>query len=172
MSPRVSTLVLCSFILCCSASAGPRKASGPSSGPLSEVSASFPGDVQVKQRGRLIEFCPDGVGPGFLGSKNVSAATLEDFAYLYLYFFSDYYALPKWRKRGDAASTAEQVLSKRAYRGCKKASSRETARCILLDLSRNGRIKLLFIRYDEGQRNAGVEDIAKELLEKKPAGNP
>jgi hypothetical protein len=40
--------------------------------------------------------------------------------------------------------------------------------CALLDLSRNGRIKSMFVRYDENRRNIVPEDISKELS-RKPA---
>jgi len=38
---------------------------------------------------------------------------------------------------------------------------------VLLSLSRNGRIKLLFIRYDEGQRNVVRGNMTGQLAEKK-----
>ena len=64
------------------------------------------------------------------------------------------------------------MLSKPDYRKCKDENSREAARCVLRDLSRAGRIKLIFVRYDEGERNVVPENIADELSEKKPVPRP
>jgi hypothetical protein len=135
--------------------------------PLNEIATSFPGSIKLNEKGRLLEFCPDETCDGFVISNNVSMATLKDFAYLYIYYFSDYLAyLPEWRKHDDAKNTAERVLSKPEYRDCQEDNSRESARCVLLSLSQKGAIRLIFIRYDEGKRNVVPEDIFKEL---KPA---
>jgi len=136
--------------------------------PLKQVTETFPKSIGLKNKGKLLEFCPDNTCHGFSASDNISVATLKDFAYLYVYFFSDYYALPEWRSKEDVKNTAERVLSKPEYSGCRKENSRESARCVLLDLSRNGKIKLLFIRYDEGQRNVVHENISEQLSEKSP----
>jgi hypothetical protein len=138
-------------------------------GPVQVVAKSFPGSVELKEAGRLIEFCPDGAGDGFVGPKGLPVPTLEDFAYLYIYYFSDYYDLPDWRKRPDAAKQAEEVLLRPEYGDCMKKVPRETARCILLHLSRDKKIKLIFVRYDEGRRNVVKEDIVKKLSQKGPA---
>jgi hypothetical protein len=138
--------------------------------PLETVTASFPRSIKLKNRGRLLEFCPDETCDEFVASNDVSVATMKDFAYLYIYYFSDYLVyLPEWRNHNDAKNTAERVLSKPEYRSCKKDDSREAARCVLLELSRNGKIKLLSIRYDEGARNVVPENIAEQLSEKKSA---
>jgi hypothetical protein len=139
--------------------------------PLQEIKNSFPGSIKLSEKRRLLEFCPDETCDGFLASNDVSMATLKDFAYLYIYYFSDYLVyLPEWRQHDDATRAAEGVLSKPEYRNCRKDYGREASRCVLLDLSRGGRIKLLFIRYDEGQRNVVHENIADKLIEKK--GSP
>jgi hypothetical protein len=36
-------------------------------------------------------------------------------------------------------------------------------RCVLRDLSRNGRIRLIFVRYDEGERHAVRENLQEKL---------
>jgi hypothetical protein len=136
--------------------------------PLKQISSSFPGSVKVNEKRRLVEFCPDQTCDGFVASSDVSVTTLKDFAYLYICFFSEYVYLAKWRSNGETRNTAERALSKPEYRSCKNESNREAARCLLLYLSGNGRIKLLFIRYDEGQRNVVPENIAEQLAEKKP----
>lgn len=114
----------------------------------------------------MIEFCPDGTGHGFIGPRGVRLQMLEDFAYLYIYYFSDYYYLRDWRMRADTARQAEAVLRRPEYERCMKKVPRETARCILLHLSHDESIKLIFIRYDEGRRNVVKEDIVKELSQK------
>lgn len=133
--------------------------------PLQQITAGFPKSIKLKNNGKLLEFCPDNTCDGFIAKEGVAVTTLRDFAYLYVYFFSDYTYLEDWRATEGAKKTALRVLAKPQYRNCKKDTSRESARCALLDLSRNGKIKLLFIRYDEGQRNVVHESIAKELSE-------
>ena len=104
-----------------------------------------------------------------MASNDVSVSVLKDFAYLYIYFFSDYLVyLPEWRTQDQVKNTAERILARPEYQYCKRETSRETARCLLLNLSRNGKIKLLFIRYDEGHRNAVPENISGQLSEKNP----
>ena len=79
----------------------PQTGSGSSSNaafdPLEQVTSSFPQSVKLTQSKRILEFCPDETCHGFVGSADVSIATMKDFAYLYLYFFSDYTYLPEWR---------------------------------------------------------------------------
>ena len=141
-------------------------AGGKRTDPLQQLTKGFPKSVELKNNGRLLEFCPDNTCDGFVTSGNVTAATLKDFAYLYIYFFSDFTYLEEWRNADEAKKTAESVLSKPDYRNCRNESSREAARCVLRDLSRNGRIRLIFVRYDEGERHAGRESIADKLSEK------
>lgn len=117
----------------------------------------------------MLEFCPDGTCDGFVTSGNVSVPTLKDFAYLYIYFFSDYTFLGEWRSKEETKGTAEHVLAKPEYRNCKDENSREAARCVLRDLSRGGRIKLIFVRYDEGQRHVVPKNLAERISEKQDA---
>jgi hypothetical protein len=134
--------------------------------PLKYLASSWPADVTLKEKGHLLEICPDNTCDGFVSSANVPAAELRDFAYLYIYYFSDYVDLPAWRSNAEAKNAAGRVLSKPEYRNCKNQSDLESARCVLLDLSRGGKIKLIFVRYDENQRNVVPEDIHKELSKK------
>lgn len=136
------------------------------SDPMKQLSKNFPDTVAIKNKGSLLEFCPDGTCDGFVTSGSMSVPTLKDFAYLYVYFFSDYTFLGEWRSKGEAKSTAEGILSKPEYRSCKKEDSRETARCVLRDLSKGGRVKLIFVRYDEGERHAVPKNLAERLSEK------
>jgi hypothetical protein len=139
---------------------------GTRSDPLQQVANGFPRSIKLNEKRRTLEFCPDNTCDGFVSSASVPVAELKDFAYLYIYYFSNFIYLPDWRSHAEAKNAAERVLSKPEYRGCERESDRETARCVLLDHSRGGRIKLIFVRYDENQRNVVPEDIVKELSEK------
>jgi hypothetical protein len=134
--------------------------------PMKELSKTFPDTIEIKNKGHLLEFCPDGTCDGFVASGNMSVPTLKDFAYLYVYFFSDYTFLNEWRNNEEAKDTGKRILSKPEYRGCKQENSREAARCVLRDLSEGGSVKLIFVRYDEGERQVVPTDIAKHLSEK------
>jgi hypothetical protein len=131
--------------------------------PMKYLTDNFPDTVALKQNGHLLEFCPDNTCHGFASSANVSVATLKDFAYLYIYYFSEYIYLSDWRGHPTAKEAAERILSEPEHHYCKSESDRDTARCVLLDLSRGGKIKLMFIRYDENRRNVVPEHIPKEL---------
>src|SRR4029077_8068899 len=133
------------------------------SDPIQQLQKSFPDTVELKNHGKLLEFCPDGTCDGFVTSGNVSIPTLKDFAYLYVFFFSDNMVLDDWRRTEDAKKTAEGVLAKNQYVGCANADRLEAARCVLRDLSRGGRIRLIFVRYDEGKRVVVPENLAEEL---------
>jgi hypothetical protein len=135
--------------------------------PLQAIKQAFPKTIEFKNNGRLLEFCPDNTCHGFAKSENVPVAALKDFAYLYIYFFSDYLYLDDWRKREDANLTAENILSKPIYHNCQREDRKESARCILLGLSRDGKIKLKFIRYDEKERNVADENISEQLSAEK-----
>ena len=103
-----------------------------------------------------------------MASDDVSTVQLKDFAYLYIYYFSDYYVLQDWRIRAESRKVAEQLLSKPQYRSCKREEELEAARCVLRNLSADGKIKLIFIRYDERKRNVVPENLADVLAQKKP----
>jgi hypothetical protein len=146
--------------------------SGNRTDPVQELTKGFPQSVAVKNNGRLLEFCPDNTCNGFVTSGNVTAATLKDFAYLYVYFFSDFTYLEEWRHTDEAKKTAELLLAQPESRSCRNTDRREAARCVLRDLSRNGRIRLIFIRYDEGERSAVRENIAEKLSDKSAVPRP
>jgi hypothetical protein len=79
--------------------------------PLEQIAKTFPGTIEFKKKGRVLEFCPDNTCDGFRASTSVSRSDLKNFAYLYIYFFSDYYALGEWRQTLPAKETAEHILS-------------------------------------------------------------
>ncbi len=136
------------------------------SDPIKQLSKTFPDTVAIKNKGHLLEFCPDGTCDGFVASGSVSLPTLKDFAYLYVYFFSDYTFLDEWRGKEESRDTAKGVLSKPQYSSCKNEDSREAARCVLRDLSKGEKVKLIFVRYDEGERHAVFKNLAERLSEK------
>ena len=131
--------------------------------PLQQIQKAFPDTVDIKDHGMLLEFCPDGTCDGFVTSGNVPLPTLRDFAYLYVFFFSDNITLDDWKGTEDAKKTAARVLGQTQYLACKNLDRREAARCVLRDLSRNGRIRLIFVRYDEGERHAVRENLQEKL---------
>jgi len=135
---------------------------GKPSDPLQELQKAFP-DTQIRDHGKLLEFCPDETCDGFETSGNVPLPTLRDFAYLYAFFFSDNVTLDRWKRTKGAKEMADSVLGQMQYLACKKVDSREAARCVLRDISRNGKIRLLFVRYDEGERNVVRENLQKKL---------
>jgi hypothetical protein len=131
--------------------------------PLQQIQKAFPDTVEIKDHGKLLEFCPDGTCDGFVTLGNVPLPTLKDFAYLYVYFFSDNITLDDWKATAGAKEMADHVLGQSQYFACKNMDSREATRCVLRDLSRNGRIRLIFVRYDEGERHAVRENLQEKL---------
>jgi hypothetical protein len=127
--------------------------------PLQELKGSFPDSTKMNVRGeKSIEFCPDNTCDYFVAGKEISVETLKDFAYLYVFFFSDYFVLDEWRNRKESVAIAKKILSKSDYRDCKK-NEEDAARCILRKLAQTYKVKLYFVRYDEGKRNLVPEDI-------------
>jgi len=176
--PNVSTFILSAILVCWQAGQTNGNVHGQSNSqpqnagnqpvsaninPLKSLTRSFPKSVSLKENGHLLEFCPDYTCDAFVSSASVPPAELRDFAYLYIYYFSDFVYLPDWRSQPEAKSTAMRVLSNPEYRNCKKQSDQETARCVLLERSGGGRIKLIFVRYDENERNVVPLDIDKEI---------
>jgi len=162
MINRFCLLVL---IGCCTLLTGTPVAQD-SADPLAQLTKSFPKTIEIKNISnakRVLEFCPDNTCDGFVASQEVSVATLKEFVYLFEYFFSGFIYLEDWRRLDEAKNTAGLVLGNPAYRNCANDDRRAAARCVLLKLSKNGKIKLIFISYDEGQRNVVPENIAEQL---------
>lgn len=127
--------------------------------PLQELKGSFPDSIKMNVgREKSIEFCPDNTCDYFVAGTEISVETLKDFAYLYIFFFSDYFVLDEWRNRKESMAIAKKILSKPDYRDCKK-DEEDAACCILRKLARTYKIKLYFVRFDEGKRNLVPEDI-------------
>jgi hypothetical protein len=117
--------------------------------------------VHTKPNGEhSIEFCPDNTCDFILARRKVQPDSLKDFAFIYMYFFSDYYVLEEWRRNEEPAKRARQILSKPSYKSCARGTDEEAARCLLRWLSRGNQISLYFVRYDEEERNvASVNPI-------------
>jgi hypothetical protein len=179
-APRVSILLLVvtaafSLLTCHAANAQsqdvPQTPATEESDPLTSLTSAFPNTITLKKRGHLLEFCPDNTCDGFVSRSSVPVPELKDFAYLYVYFFSEYIYLPDWRTHADAKDAAQRILSRPEYASCRMGTDIETARCVLLRLSKGERIKLIFVRYDENRRNVVPEDIRKELTRKHAVGD-
>jgi hypothetical protein len=146
---------------------GPLRAIAGSTDPIQVISKNFQ-DIKVqseKDGKRSIEFCPDNTCDFFLARKEVSLESLKDFAYIYIYFFSGYYVLEKWRSGEEPTSLARQILSKPVYQDCKQTTNKEAARCLLRRLSRESGIELYFVRYDENKRHVEPADIIEVTAE-------
>jgi hypothetical protein len=161
---KLKHLASCLTLLASAAQLEAQGVGGKQTDPMQQLINAFPETVEIKNNGRLLEFCPDGTCDGFVTAGNVSPITLKDFAYLYVYFFSDNTVLDDWRGTEAPKKTADRILGQTEYLPCKSADSREAARCVLRHLSRNGRIRLIFVRYDEGERHAVSESLREKLL--------
>jgi hypothetical protein len=166
------TLVVAFALVSAAAIASPQQkgivSSAPSFDPTKSLSRAFPDSISLKQSGRLLEFCPDGTCDGFVVSNGVTTPELKDFAFLYEYFFPQFAYLDDWRPQSDPKETAREVLSKSEYQNCHNSNDLEAARCILRNLSSGGKIKLIFVRYDEGHRGVVSENIDQELSRDTP----
>ena len=184
MKPPLFLAILCFVLVACGfgAKAGrPQSAQAPrpmvqqdGSAPtqnapfdaLKELATAFPHAITTKRNGHVLEFCPDGTCDGFAAPGDMPEATLRDFAYLYEYFFSGYTFLDQWRARQGAKDAAQRALAKSEYQDCRRDTPRDAARCVLATISRTGRVRLIFVRYDEGERHVVPVNLAKQLAER------
>lgn len=132
--------------------------------PIQEILNNFPNSVVLKKDKRTaLEFCPDNTCDVFISNRETSLVDLKDFAYLFIFFYSDYYVLQDWRNKESATKMMRLIISKPQYQSCRKTTEHETARCILIQLSNKGRIKSSAIRYDENKRNVTDRNLMDEL---------
>lgn len=133
-----------------------------------ELNRSFPGSLHIRmnnlQRTLTLEFCPDNTCDGFVVSHQVSESELVELAYIFIFYFSDYYVLADWRTREGPQQIAKSILAKPRYERCRVAPDIETARCILRRLDEQGRLKLYAVRYDEKARHADRIRVPKATL--------
>ena len=142
-------------------------AASAESGAILQLQERFPDSVKFHAGNRLsLEFCPDNTCDLFLTTRSTSAEALSDFAYLYLYFFSDYFVLSDWRAEDAARRTAATVLNR--YRGekCANGSEAVVAQCVLRDWARRNAIRLYWVRYDEKGRHLQARSIREATKSK------
>jgi hypothetical protein len=138
---------------------------------LQEIQKSFPDSIHMGAHGeQSIEFCPDNTCDFFIATNKVPLETLEDFAYLFIYFFSDYYVLDKWRSRKEPILVARRILSKASYQVCKIGNEEESARCLLRHLSEKNQIQLYAVRYDENTRSLVHKNVFEATSMRKAIG--
>jgi hypothetical protein len=131
--------------------------------PLWQLAHTFPKSIEFKNNGRLIEFCPDNTCDAFSAQEVVPKSSLEDLVYLYEFYFSDFAYLEDWRAEPKARAVAELVLAKPEYGLCHAESGITAARCVAKEISSKGRVRLLFVRYDEHRRNVVPRNLSQEL---------
>ena len=160
MKVRLVAILLVAFVNA-SASTG-------ESDPMHQLAKSLPHTIKYKNKGQTISFCPDNTCNEFVAARGVSSKDLSTFAYIYLYRFSGYAYLEEWRSLESTKKTADRLLAMPEYRGCAGSTFLDRARCVLMRLTENGRIKLRFVRYDEGGRAESFLDIPEELADPNP----
>jgi len=138
--------------------AGAHGSHGPGAPALAEVVGelrkSFPGSFKVEKAvSPTVQYCPDNTCEAFSTTKGASAEELTDFAFLFLYYFSDYYELEPWRSREEPKMLAARILAKRRSKACAPGGGKESARCVLREMARKKGVRVEFVRYDEGARH-------------------
>lgn len=132
--------------------ARPFSVGGRSDG-LAEIERAFPRSVEVGA-GALpprIQFCPDNTCEAFI-SGGASREELSDFAFLFVFYFSEYRVLDAWRAGEVASLLAERVIAQRANTACPAQTGREAARCILRNMASRRDVRIEGTRFDEGVR--------------------
>ena len=109
-------------------------------------------DVVFQTDHAFLEFCPDNTCDLVVFEKDSPESSLLDFGFIYIYYFSDYYILEKWREKDESKLLASQVLESKVYASCRNPSETEWARCILHLLGEQYQVKIYAVRYDEGER--------------------
>jgi len=82
--------------------------------------------VQADMTGATVEYCPDNTCEVFRGQGEKKKLPVSDFAYLYLYYVSDYVMLLEVRKSHEARHAAEQLLNRIGKSTCDQGSQIET----------------------------------------------
>jgi hypothetical protein len=119
-----------------------------------ELDSRFPGAVTIREGScNAIEFCPENTCDAFYAATADSAEGLMEYAYLYLYWFSDYLVLEGWRASSDARRVMVRMLDAPRNAGCRRPDEKEAARCVLRTLAAKRGIHVAVVRYDEGTRS-------------------
>lgn len=132
---------------------------------LKALKKFFGDSLTVQKNGALtIEYCPDNTCEIFRSPNSNAADPASDFAYLYLYFVSEYHYLTDWKKNPEAKTIAINILERN--RRCPKAQENIRANCVLRLLSEKYSIKAAFVRYDESVRNEEAINLEAEISKK------
>lgn len=133
----------------------------------------FPNAVaNIKSKTR-IDFCPDNTCDRFVG-KDMRGGKLQDYAFLYVFFFSDYFVLSEFRKDPRAEKHVLLILAEYGKNACHRETKKDKAACLLVHAEKHGNLRLSMIRHDEkSQRvvsNSMLQRLNKEELQraKKP----
>ena len=118
-------------------------------------------ELRLEQGGWSLQYCPDNTCERFCCSTSKCDGSLLDFSFLYLSHISGYTSLSAFKRR-EAPHVTPGVLA-RHRTSCRQSSERDAIVCVLRTLSKTDRIRISFVRYDEGQRNEEAVDLEKEL---------
>lgn len=134
MPMRVLLVTLLNVFACAHGSHGP---GAPASAEgVREFQESLPGSFEVeKGASPTVQYCPDNTCEAFSTTKGASAEELTDFAFLFLYYFSDYHELGPWRSREEPGVLAARILAKHHTKACAPGGGKESARCVLREMA-------------------------------------
>lgn len=119
------------------------------------IQKEFPNSLNIvsKSKNGFFEFCPDNTCDLLKANKPITIESLSDIGYLYIYYFSDYLELDKWRKREKSFTEVQKILQKKKYARCEKyIEDRKKAICILRSEKLKFNVDLYFVRYDEKKK--------------------
>ena len=118
-------------------------------------------ELRPEHGGWSLKYCPDNTCERFSCSGSECNAGLLDFSFLYLSHISGYTYLSEFKKK-EAPHVTPGVLER--YRAsCPQSSERHAVVCVLRTLYKTDRVRIWFVRYDEGQRNQEAVDLEREL---------
>jgi len=152
------------FFLCCEfLSCHAQSRQDDLSEPLQRLASEFPKMIHSGAKSQnFIEFCPDNTCQTFQSSRKTKLDAVADFAYLYLYFFSDYYLLSEWRRQPQAFELSMKILSKKDYTNCSAGQPGDRALCALRKLKESRKIKVFDVRSDEKHRYIRQRNMSME----------
>jgi hypothetical protein len=124
-----------------------------------ELVSAFQGEISVSTADGIstVEYCPDNTCEVFVLVGGSGPEILQDFAFAYLFGFSQYNYLQSFR--ADTQSSATQAVFARYRSYCPSISQTDTARCIFRHLLSKYEISATFVRYDEGKRSIEPIDL-------------
>jgi hypothetical protein len=105
----------------------------------------------------IVEYCPDNTCDRFELRGADSLALLHDFVYLYLYLHGTYIYLEEFKAQGPNQRLASIIQRRKG--SCGGVDERAIADCIVTRIARRSEVKYFFVRYDEGYRCIGRENL-------------